>query len=317
MKKHLLFLTALSCLGWAGAALAGPNAGGTLIVHANPSLVYTDSHDFCGEQNLDICANAITSLTGTDTQVWYAIAAFPDGSSPRLAGITFGINYDVDQMHLMDQAGCGDFELPTSNWPAPGSGNAVTFNSAQTNLLDPVYWFAGYSYGYGANEFALTPHPTQGGDFADDEIPSILDPIVDFGRLGFDSPGYLPCPAPMVLTGACCFADGSCLVLSADDCSGQGGNYQGDNTTCNPNPCPQPTGACCFGDGSCQVLTAADCGGQGGSYQGDNSSCNPNPCPQPTGACCAPDGSCTVTTGADCADNYLGDGTVCAPNPCP
>ncbi len=38
--------------------------------------------------------------------------------------------------------------------------------------------------------------------------------------------------------GACCFADGSCLVLAPADCEGQNGIYQGDDTTCDPNPCP-------------------------------------------------------------------------------
>jgi len=38
--------------------------------------------------------------------------------------------------------------------------------------------------------------------------------------------------------GACCFTDGSCGVLTADDCAAQGGSYQGDGTVCSPSPCP-------------------------------------------------------------------------------
>jgi len=44
----------------------------------------------------------------------------------------------------------------------------------------------------------------------------------------------------MAKAGACCHADGSCDVLLEDDCSAAGGTYQGDGTTCDPNPCPQP-----------------------------------------------------------------------------
>lgn len=35
--------------------------------------------------------------------------------------------------------------------------------------------------------------------------------------------------------GACCLADGTCIVIVQDGCQG---TYQGDGTTCTPNPCP-------------------------------------------------------------------------------
>ncbi|MEZ4648055.1 MAG: hypothetical protein R3E97_04570 [Candidatus Eisenbacteria bacterium] len=123
-----------------------------------------------------------------------------------------------------------------------------------------------------------------------------------------------------VPTGACCASDGSCTIETSADCATAGGTYQGDATSCDPNPCPQPTGACCASDGSCTIETSADCATAGGTYQGDATSCDPNPCPQPTGACCASDGSCTIETSADCATaggTYQGDATTCTPNPCP
>ncbi|RMF76642.1 MAG: hypothetical protein D6744_12125, partial [Planctomycetota bacterium] len=41
--------------------------------------------------------------------------------------------------------------------------------------------------------------------------------------------------------GACCFSDGSCLVLTPADCDAQGGSFLGLGTSCDPNnPCPQP-----------------------------------------------------------------------------
>lgn len=123
-----------------------------------------------------------------------------------------------------------------------------------------------------------------------------------------------------VTTGACCFGNGSCSVLSSSTCSSQGGTYQGNGTSCSPNLCPQPTGACCFADGSCQVLTAADCTSQSGSYQGDGTSCSPNPCPQPTGACCFANGTCQVLTQTDCSaqtGTYQGNGTSCTADLCP
>jgi hypothetical protein len=53
--------------------------------------------------------------------------------------------------------------------------------------------------------------------------------------------------------------------------------YQGDNTTCSPNPCPPPpgVGACCV-NGDCIVVSASECAAQGGEYQGDGTMCTPD-----------------------------------------
>lgn len=121
-------------------------------------------------------------------------------------------------------------------------------------------------------------------------------------------------------TGACCFTDGSCQVLTSAQCGAMSGAYQGNGTSCSPNPCPQPMGACCFVNGTCQILGQYDCENMSGTYQGDSTSCSPNPCPQPTGACCFDDGTCQSLTSADCATQdgtYQGDLTVCTPNLCP
>ena len=49
-----------------------------------------------------------------------------------------------------------------------------------------------------------------------------------------------PCDQPPPVEGACCFVDGTCQVMTADDCSVAGGGYEGDATVCDPNPCDQP-----------------------------------------------------------------------------
>jgi hypothetical protein len=83
-------------------------------------------------------------------------------------------------------------------------------------------------------------------------------------------------------TGACCFQDGGCDVVTENACVGLGGTYQGDDTTCDPNPCPQPaTGACCFNTGGCLEFTEAVCSSSGGTYLGDDTRCWPNPCGDP------------------------------------
>lgn len=121
-------------------------------------------------------------------------------------------------------------------------------------------------------------------------------------------------------SGACCHPDGTCTEVAAASCTD---TYQGDGTTCSPNPCPQPTGACCAESGDCFVSTEASCGELVGTYSGDGTNCSPNLCSQPTGACCASDGSCTITADAlTCTDlgtghTFQGYDTVCSPNPCP
>lgn len=275
MKKLLMAAAALVC---AGAAIAGPNSGGTLILATNPSIVYTvDTTNYCGQSGVTACDAVINHTTGADPAVLFAIAAFAPTSSPRLAGIVFGIQYDSN-FTLLGQGPCADFELATNNWPASGEGTALTWNTAQTGLLTEVYWFAGYNY-YAPDpaHVCLIPHPTQGAQFADDAVPANLDNIAGLGCFGFDAPGDTPCPqggGPRL--GACCLPNFTCAVLTADECAAGGGVYQGDDTDCDPDPCPPAPvfGACCVGD-VCSITTQADCQGQ---YQGDNTSCDPNPC---------------------------------------
>ena len=44
--------------------------------------------------------------------------------------------------------------------------------------------------------------------------------------------------------GACCFADASCQELTEDDCAAAAGTYMGDDTVCDPNPCPPVNDTC-------------------------------------------------------------------------
>jgi spore coat protein A len=82
----------------------------------------------------------------------------------------------------------------------------------------------------------------------------------------------------VVPVGACCAADGSCATTEAASCADL---YEGDNTVCSPNPCPQPPAVCCIPDetAACSVVTEDDCSDAGGVFDPDLSSCAPNPCP--------------------------------------
>lgn len=54
------------------------------------------------------------------------------------------------------------------------------------------------------------------------------------GRAGFAGGGATPTPTT---SGACCPTEGDCFVATQSICEAGGGTYQGDDTTCDPDPC--------------------------------------------------------------------------------
>jgi hypothetical protein len=278
MKK---FLMALAAVAFAGTAMAGVNAGGTVFLH-DPGVLYTpDITDYCGQgAPLTDCNAADLQIDGTEQWVWKMYAAFPASAQPRLKGMTFGIYYD-SAIVLVAGAPCpaGTFELPDSNWPDSGTGNSLVWDVTLTERLVAVYWFAGYNYDGVPAMFSLGVNPGQGvGQFGDDSVPPILDDIADYGALGFMQPGDPACP-PEQPEGACCFGT-ECVITTQANCEANGGEWVGG--PCEDDTCqePPPEGACCRGI-VCTIETQANCEAGGGEYQGDGSPCQPNPCEEP------------------------------------
>lgn len=85
-------------------------------------------------------------------------------------------------------------------------------------VYDPDGW---YLYG-GANPSGLPPDAIRffGGGGGPGNTTAWDNAVVEYGQ-------------PPV-TGACCAPDGSCTVTTQTDCQGE---YMGDGTTCQPNPC--------------------------------------------------------------------------------
>ena len=262
------------------AAHAGPNANGYLNVVYQSDVDYTTDQDsYCGS-GIAPCHDGISSYTDTNTIVLSVIASF--SAAPRLVGTVFGLDYDPSEITIVAYGPCGDFELPTNSWPNPGEGTAITWQTAQTDPVVDIYWMAAYDY-YGLpSTLDLVPHPTQGAFFADDSVPSILDPIAGLGRFGFFTNGDVYCPEPPS-PGACCFSDGSCTIELPGLCDAVGGEFQGEGTDCDTVICDsEPDGACCLADGLvCQVISEVLCGLAGGEYLGDDTTCDPFPCATP------------------------------------
>jgi hypothetical protein len=226
-------------------AYGAANEGGTLIVALSEGTYFTiEDPDYCDNVTATSCETAVTNAPsvedGGPTPIINVLAAFPPPGG-RLSGIVWGVDYDPDRTFIVSWEACGDFELANSDWPAPFSGTAVTWFNPQTDPLVSVYWFA--AYGYDGQSFNLGPHPSQGGQFADDSVPAEVDDIAGFGSFGFGSnPGFNVCPVAGDPEGACCFDGGSCAITTEADCETAGGVYQGADTVCDPNPCgPTPT----------------------------------------------------------------------------
>jgi hypothetical protein len=207
---------------------------------------------------------------------------------------------------------CGDFQLNDTQWPRSDTGSSVSWNTVQTGHLIPVYAFFGYEYYSQPVLFELRGNPRYGGIFGDDSVPAILDPIAAYGTIGFDMDGQRVCPSNCCI-GACCAPEGTCTTEMPQECTPPS-VYMGDDTTCDPNPCPQPQpGACCALDGTCTFVPQLQCTG---TYLGDGVPCDPNPC-LVAGACCwCSPGECTLTIESDCSWIWAGPGIECDPYPC-
>lgn len=118
-------------------------------------------------------------------------------------------------------------------------------------------------------------------------------------------------------TGACCLDSGECIDgVTSDECTAQGGHYEGDNTDCDSTTCRQ---ACCLPT-FCDDVTVDFCLGAGGDPQGAGSECESTNC-FPIGACCMPDGTCEPDRSPeDCeaqGGTFQGDGVLCSDIECP
>lgn len=127
-----------------------------------------------------------------------------------------------------------------------------------------------------------------------------------------------PGPAAAQPVGACCSnTTGQCVITTQEICEAGGRDYQGDGTTCEPNPCDETTGACCFPDETCQNLTLVQCQTMGGVLDAGGD-CATTTCPE-LGACCLVGNLCTIAEPQNCLDGdgiYFGQGTTCFPDPC-
>lgn len=319
----LLSVLCAAALAASRPALAGPNGGGTLIVH-DTGLGYTSTSSLYSSTPPMDCASTDNEMPvqidpGSEGRVWKVYVAFVPGTHPRLKALAFGEAFDDAQVAVLS-AGLPDpvedFEISQDGWPsANGGSDGITFGAAKTALINEVYWFAGYARDGASGLWSTVPHRVQASIFVDDSSPRQTDAIAGFSSIGFGRPGMTVCPA---LDSACCLPDGACQVLTPQACGMAGGVFAA-SLGCSPNPCSEAR-ACCFNNGmGCWVLDPISCAGMGGFNLPYGTACSPDPCPSRFGACCLVTGSCVISEAEPCAQAggwYLGHGTSCWEEPC-
>jgi hypothetical protein len=254
MVKRIMLGALAVLVVCAAPALAGKNNGGSLVVHTDDSVVYTNSADYCVSTLPASCANLVTTTTkepqNQEAIVWF-IAAFDASAAPAVTTIQFGIDTNLPPGEGYVAAGtyCGpnfSQQLPDTDFPDVGRGNLVAYSPARTELIWPFYWFAVIGVD-GTSYFGTGTYPsTSEAKFVDDGNPPVEDLITHFGKVAWGVAGSNDCPIPPA-RGACCTSWGSCVQdVDASTCEDANGVYQGtyagDNTTCDGIVC----GACCY-----------------------------------------------------------------------
>jgi hypothetical protein len=202
--------------GWAGAGGAAVGAGRIAIEDCR----FTGNGAIYGAAALSIghCSGTVTGCTFTANsgEPQGAVIAL-DRSDVVLSRsiIAFNNAYSIlcDDVTDLSKQCCDDF----GNWLPDQCGHDLGGNF----MMDPLFcdWANG--------DYTLDAEsPCLPGNHPNGEDCGLI------GALG-QGCGSLP-------SGACCLADGSCTVVDQRACEDQDGAYQGDDSTCEPDPC-EPT----------------------------------------------------------------------------
>lgn len=260
-RTAVVFLLIL-CLS-VGAASAGKNDGGAMIVHTDDAIVWTATQpDYCDDYATVAPADCESANTrsGVDRQhagtvVWF-LAAFHLEAEPAVNSIQFGIDHSFPALYLPAWGACGIGEIveeANTGWPHEPDGAGCTITYAPPIAGEPLfafYWLA--AYGTIGDFLGTGIHPALGyASFLSDDEPAIEDQVTRFGVVRWFAPGENSCPEPP-RRGACCLPDGSCLELFEHECQAMPyrGIHSGAGSTCD-----EACGACCYWRQDFDVIT--------------------------------------------------------------
>lgn len=270
----------------AGWATAPSDAGGVLVLHVESKVPYEyGTFDHCGDLVLSDPAQTVTRLPGDGIPRLVGVyAVFPPDSVGAIRAISFGIRYS-ESVRIVGQAPCNDGSIfiAMNRWPESNGGMSVHFpiTGDKRSRVIPLYWFALLSKGAGSFELIPNPLAKLGGRFVTIEVPYQQEAIAGYGRVGFDSDGFVPTPGPRAVLAPCCVDQ--CWMLTKQECEQYHGDFLGVGMTCDNLPCRDDAylGGCCLPEG-CKMLTLVDCARDGGAPLGEGARCDSVPCPKPT-----------------------------------
>ncbi len=208
-----------ACTGWFGST---PPA--VTVDSSAPTSLTVDTRcatPSAGLLNPDGCGDVGAYEPGND--VWYALNIASSGT----LNVTRCFGTYLPSVTLY--AACSD------NPFFPGQSTALACGYSDSQLCDPV----------------IISYPVTAGQTLIVRIAG--KPGSALGVSGVTTVQFEIAP---LASGACCDPLGACAVSDASACVG---TYQGDDTVCDPNPCPAPIGACCMST-VCSLATEADCG---------------------------------------------------------
>ncbi len=173
---------------------------------------------------------------------------------------------------------------PGRFWTTPG-GDFSSTNSATRTVGNTGFYTWGSTSGMVADVQSWLNSPSQSFGWLVLGDESTIDTSKRFAtRENTGSTSGVPWKprlvvnyTPQVVSGACCQGS-TCSVVTPAVCTGLPGVYQGNGTSCSPNPCVVVTGACCAASGTCSEVTQTACQTAGGVYQGNSSTCSTVEC---------------------------------------
>ncbi|MBI1950151.1 MAG: multicopper oxidase domain-containing protein [Acidobacteria bacterium] len=165
----------------------------------------------------------------------------------------------------------GDYSLTASATRTVGNTGFYTWGSTSGLVADVQFWLNNPSQTFG---WIVV------GTETTTETTKRFGTRENTGQTGGVSwkPALVINYTPQMISGACC-QGATCSVQTPAACLALPGAYQGDGTSCSPNPCVVATGACCASNGTCTEVSQSECTGSGGTYQGDGSACAGTYCP--------------------------------------
>ncbi len=174
---------------------------------------------------------------------------------------------------------------PDQFWSIPGGDYSLTASATRT-VGNTGFYTWGSTSGLVADVQSWLNNPSQNfgwiiiGTESTTETSKRFGTRENTGQTGGVSwkPTLVVNYTPQAISGGCC-QGATCTVQTPAACLALPGTYQGDGTSCSPNPCFVATGACCAGNGTCTEVSQSTCTGGGGVYQGDGSTCATADCP--------------------------------------